>query len=180
MWDQERVVKAWNFAAKLHKDQKVPGVKYPYLNHLGNVTFEIMAAVSADSSINAELAILCAILHDTIEDTEGTYEDILREFGVDVADGVMALTKDVALPDKQAMMTDSLKRIRKQPKEVWMVKMSDRITNLQPPPEHWDNDKILRYQSEAQQIYDALKDANDLLAERLKSKIDNYTSYLEK
>lgn len=179
MWNQENVIKAWNFAANAHKDQKVPGVNYPYLNHLGNVTFEVMAAACAEHPDNAELAVMCAILHDTIEDTDTTYADILDNFGRNVADGVMALTKDFTLPDKKSKMADSLARIKQQPKEVWMVKLADRITNLQTPPSVWDNDKIRRYRDEAILIYDALKDGSPLLSDRLKAKIDNYLQYIK-
>jgi len=162
----------------VHKDQKTPGMGYPYLNHLGLVAMEVMSAVSSDQTLNSELAIQCAILHDTIEDTDAEYADILSEFGCDVADGVMALTKDSSLGTKAEMMTDSLNRIKGQPKEVWMVKMADRITNLQPPPHYWTNEKITAYRDEAIMIYDALRSANTILAERLKAKIDNYLEYL--
>lgn len=75
-------------------------------------------------------------------------------------------------------MADSLGRIRRQPKEIWMVKLADRITNLQSPPAHWDKEKITSYMNEGIQIYEALKDANDLLAKRLKARIDYYPEYL--
>jgi (p)ppGpp synthase/HD superfamily hydrolase len=55
-----------------------------------------------------------------------------------------------------------------------MVKMADRITNLQPPPKHWDQEKILQYKQEARLIHDYLKDANKYLADRLKQKIGSY------
>lgn len=42
---------------------------------------------------------------------------------------------------KKLQMQDSLRRIKSQPREVWMVKMADRITNLQPPPGHWSEEK---------------------------------------
>jgi len=53
---------------------------------------EVMAV--QDSIENAELAIVCAILHDTIEDTVVTYSELEKEFGEAVANGVMALSKD--------------------------------------------------------------------------------------
>ena len=55
-----------------------------------------------------------------------------------------------------------------------LVKLSDRITNLQPPPEHWDRKKIDRYRAEAVCIADELGGANNYLAERLRSKISDY------
>ncbi len=81
-------------------------------------------------------------------DAEITYSDIKNKFGVEVADGVLALPKNSELP-KSERMIDSLARIRLQPKVIWMVKMSDRITNLQPPPKHWGKSKIKDYRDEA-------------------------------
>jgi len=48
--------------------------------------------------------------------------------------GVSALSKDEAVP-KEKELEDSLHRIREQPAEILMVKLADRITNLQPPPQ---------------------------------------------
>jgi (p)ppGpp synthase/HD superfamily hydrolase len=69
-----------------------------------------------------------AILHDTIEDTDATYDDLSDKFGSRVADGVLALTKDSTLPSKSAKMADSLQRIEAQPIEIAIVKLCDRIT----------------------------------------------------
>ena len=86
---------------------------------------------------------------------------------------IQALTKDKSLPKAEAM-ADSLARIKKQPQEIWMVKMADRIANLGPPPDYWDVQKILTYRDEAMRIHDELKGANEHLAERLKRKIMDY------
>ena len=67
---------------------------------------------------------------------------------------------------------------RLQPKEIWMVKLSDSITNLQPPPKHWYKEKIKYYRNEAKLILKELGEANQYLADRLKSKIDNYKQYI--
>jgi (p)ppGpp synthase/HD superfamily hydrolase len=58
-----------------------------------------------------------------------------------------------------------------------MVKLSDRITNLQPPPKHWDKEKTNKYRSEASIILDELGEANNYLAERLRGKIEEYQQY---
>ena len=58
--------------------------------------------------------------------------------------------------------------------EVWAVKLADRITNLQPPPPHWDNDRKIRYREEAGLILSELKDGNEFLAKRLEEKIEEY------
>jgi len=144
-WNQDKYIKAWNFASRAHnlKGQLVPGTDIPYINHVGLVAMEAMAAIAYGEDIkNPDLLVQCALLHDTIEDTSATYDEIKREFGVEIADGVFALSKNKKLPTKVERMDNSLERIRKQPKEVWMVKLSDRITNLQPPPKHWEKERI--------------------------------------
>ena len=98
------------------------------------------------------------------------------EFGQAVAAGVLALTKDMALP-KEQQLADSLRRIRHQPPEVWMVKLADRISNLQPPPSHWTKQKSASYREEALQIHEALREASPSLAKRLLAKIESYRGY---
>lgn len=72
------------------------------------------------------------------------YKNVLRRiadnFGVEVVDGVQALTKDVGLP-KSDQMADSLKRMNQSAERSLAVKMADRITNLQPPPPKWSQGK---------------------------------------
>lgn len=131
-----------------------------YVKAVVSVTFEILKAVSEEKEMNADLAIKCAILHDSIEDTEQSYEGIKNIFGEEVANGVMALTKNESLDSKDKMMLDSLSRIKQQPKEVWTVKMADRIYNLYAPPCYWTNEKKIKYKKEAQLIHDELKDGN--------------------
>ena len=173
-WSQELYIKAFKFAARAHKGQKVPGSDLPYIAHLSMVAMEIMTTLTVEHNLNGDLAVQCALLHDTIEDTEVSCAELKDEFVPEVAAGVKALTKDKAIKSKDERMLDSLERIKKQPKEVWMVKLADRITNLQPPPSYWDQEKILQYEKEARLIYDNLKDGNKFLADRLKHKIDNY------
>ncbi|WP_323696543.1 HD domain-containing protein [Thiorhodovibrio litoralis] len=139
---------------------------------------EATATVAHENVNNADLLVSCALLHDSIEDTTTTYEDIEELFGIEIADGVLSLTKNTMLPSKLEQMTDSIKRIRSQPLEVWMVKLCDRITNLQPPPRHWDKIKIENYKNEAGFILDRLGEASPFLADRLSNKIANYEQYL--
>ena len=175
--NQDKITKAWFFASRVHKEQKYPGEELPYITHIGNVLLEVMAVAS--SLDNAQLAICCAILHDTIEDTSTTYEDILQEFGADVANGVMALSKDKTLNTKQEQMQDSLQRIKEQAKEVWVVKMADRVANLGEPPHYWSIEKKRAYQEEARLILEQLHEANEQMANRLKAKIEDYLQYLK-
>ncbi len=179
IWDQDNYLKAWNYASKIHQDQTMAGVGIPYINHLGSVTMEAMAAIANNEKINdPDLLISCALLHDSIEDTDTTYEDIVNEFDKQIADGVLSLTKNSELPSKEEQMKDSISRIKKQPSEVWMVKLCDRITNLQSPPVHWTKPKKLKYRDEAIYILQQLGEVNSFLSERLRVKINTYQQYL--
>jgi len=108
-----------------------------------------------------------------MEDASVTADALRAQFGDRVAAGVSALTKNEALP-KEAQMADSLARIRQQPREVWLVKLADRITNLEPAPAHWSAEKRVKYRAEAQQIADALGEAHAGLAARIREKIAGY------
>lgn len=168
MWSQECYLKAMKFAALAHADQRIPGSELPYVVHLAQVAMEIMALPDSD-----DFALSCALLHDTIEDTQTGYEVIGSLFGDAVAEGVLALTKNTTLP-KSDQMPDSLRRIKLQPKQVWMVKLADRITNMQQPPAHWDKAKRLRYREEAETILRELQQAHPRLSARLEQKISDY------
>jgi (p)ppGpp synthase/HD superfamily hydrolase len=172
-WSQESYIKAYRFAAQAHEGQLYPGTGLPYLMHLSFVSMEVLGVLSIESGHDGDLAVQCALLHDSIEDTDATYEQIKSIFGVKVADGVLALSKNPAIAKSQ-QLADSLHRIEQQPKDVWIVKLADRISNLQPPPSDWTQEKIIRYRDEAIEIYTALKDASPFLALRLAEKIENY------
>ena len=175
-WSQEAYLKALRFAAEKHKGQVVPGTEWSYTVHLSMVCMEIMTAFSEGPNFDGDLAIQVAILHDSIEDTDASYEDLRSEFGRSIADGVLALTKDNTL-EKQAQMRDSLQRIKRQPKEIWMVKLADRITNLQPPPSYWDSKKRKSYLREANLILGELRAGSTYLSNRLSEKIYDYQAY---
>jgi guanosine-3',5'-bis(diphosphate) 3'-pyrophosphohydrolase len=134
--------------------------------------------VAAPHSLNFDLhqGIQIALLHDILEDTATGFEELRSHFGAPVAEGVAALTKNADLP-KEEQMLDSLLRIKKMPKEVWAVKLADRITNLQMPPAYWDQAKKIKYQQEAQLIWEALQESNPFLAQRLSTLIEDYGKY---
>jgi (p)ppGpp synthase/HD superfamily hydrolase len=176
MWDSEVYKKALQFAAVAHRNQKVPGGDIPYITHVVQVCQEVMSAYLQGPSFDVNLSIQCALLHDTIEDTEVRFPQILAEFGAAVAHGVLALTKDSAL-DKSLQMADSLKRLRKQPPEVGLVKLCDRIENLSEPPVYWKRDKCQRYLVEAQEIVDQLGPCNTYLKQRLEQRILEYPNF---
>ena len=176
-WSQDEYIRAYRFAAEAHLGQTVPGSDLPYVAHVTLVSMEVIAALEVESGRDGDLAVQCALLHDVIEDTAVTYERLRAAFGERVSLGVLALSKDENL-DRSLQIRDSLSRIRQQPQEIWMVKLADRISNLQPPPHDWTKNKIVQYRQEAIEIYDALHAASETLATRLLDKIEAYKVYL--
>ena len=168
--------RALRFAAEAHNAQRVPGSDLPYITHTTSVAAEILA-VAAKDTFDVDLAVTCALLHDTLEDTSASEDEITRLFGVAVARGVRALSKDTRLP-KEEQMADSLARIQQEPREVSMVKLADRITNLAEPPAYWSREKRIKYREEARQILAALGNTSAPLAARLEAKIEAYGSYI--
>ncbi|RME59727.1 MAG: bifunctional (p)ppGpp synthetase/guanosine-3',5'-bis(diphosphate) 3'-pyrophosphohydrolase [Caldilineae bacterium] len=175
IWSADSYAQAWRFAAQAHQGQTVTGSDLPYIVHVAGVAAEVMTALARGADVaEPDLAVQCALLHDVIEDTPVTHQELAQRFGQAVADGVLALSKNPNLPSRSAQMADSLARIRLQPREIWLVKLADRITNLQPPPVHWSAQKIAAYREEAQAILETLGAADAYLAQRLAQKIAAY------
>ena len=177
---QKLYQEALRFASARHaeNDQKVPGTNLPYAVHISNVAMEILIAGYHTPDFNLGFAMQVALLHDTLEDTQTSCREIEENFGREVAEGVLALSKNSQL-QKEDQMADSLNRIKAQPFEVWAVKLADRITNLQPPPTHWNEKKKLNYLTEAMLILKELGHGNDYLAIRLQLQIDEYRNYIQ-
>lgn len=187
LFTQDLYARALHFAATAHAGQTVPGSDVPYLFHVTLVAMEVIAALPHHPDFDADLAVQCALLHDTVEDTATTPDELAQRFGAKVAQGVAALSKDptaaadVADPAqrKRVMMADSLDRILDAPREVWAVKLADRITNMARPPAHWSAGKRRRYQAEARLILETLGEASAFLAARLAARIEAYDAWLD-
>ena len=131
MFCQENYIKALEYAANAHGEQKTPK-GLPYMVHVTSVAMEVINACE-NSKLEIEksnLAISCALLHDVIEDTNITYDELYVDFSEAIANGVEALSKDKSLESKQEQMKRSIEMLLEQPYEVQMVKLADRITNL--------------------------------------------------
>lgn len=179
---QDYYQKALNFTGLKHADQKIPGSNSSYMVHLSNVSMEIILASQHNHEFHQEgfdlqFAVQVALLHDILEDTPTTFEEIEEAFGLDIADAVLALTKNEQLPPAQ-QIPDSLNRIKSQPMEVWAVKLADRISNLQKPPAHWDTNKMIDYKKMAGIILLQLRGGNQYLENRLQQKIIDYNQFI--
>lgn len=121
--------KAIVFAINAHKNVERRGKGFPYVVH----PLEAMSIVASMTSDQSLLAAAC--LHDVIEDTDITYEDIKNEFGERIADLVLS-ESDVIVPNKNA--SDSwverkqaaIDRLAKASREVQMVALGDKLSNM--------------------------------------------------
>lgn len=173
MFSADLYVRACHFAAAAHGAQKMPGVEIPYIVHPCCVAMEVILALRVEPRKSPDLAVACALLHDVVEDTSVGLDRVEAEFGKEIAAGVSALTKNTALP-KSEQMKECLGRIRAQPEEIWMVKLADRITNLDDPPHYWSKEKCHGYRVEAEMILETLGSASELLSDRMKRRMHDY------
>ena len=143
--------KAYNFALEAHQNQKRDeGV--PYIIHPVAVA-KILTELKLDSA-----TITTGLLHDTIEDTNVTYETVKKEFGEEVANLVDGVTKISALEDKASddskaenfrkLILATSKDIR-----VLLVKLADRLHNMRTIQFVKDKDKSIRKAKETMEIY---------------------------
>ncbi|HEY9885697.1 MAG TPA: HD domain-containing protein [Vampirovibrionales bacterium] len=116
--------KAIKFASVAHKEQTRKGSNVPYISHLFAV-----ALLLKDFGATKE-QLMAGILHDTIEDTDVSYEDIEREFGKTVADYVESCS-EVDLQDSWDLRKQQLiDGLHKAPPEVLLIVCADKIHNL--------------------------------------------------
>lgn len=162
------------FASEAHKNQKMFEPDIPYISHSMAVALDVLSAYKeGEEQFDLNFAIVVALLHDTIEDTNVTYQDIESTFGKKIADGVLALTKNKELPYYE-QMEDCIKRIQKCDKEIAIVKLADRVFNLRKKPFVWNDEKAQSYALEAEYILKELGYASKYLRHKLKKRINEY------
>ncbi len=118
-----KLKKALEFARERHKNQKRKGSGLPYFVHIKGVV-EILFENGA--SIDTMVA---GALHDTIEDTGTTIDEIVEKFGVKVAYLVDSVTEKKSLQYMDRKMLQ-IERIKNSSKEVKMIKCADCLSNL--------------------------------------------------
>lgn len=164
------------FATIAHGNQVRKGNEHiPYIFHPVDVANEVIY-YSGLPIPEMEIASIIAILHDTVEDTAVTVENIHEQFGKAIADGVAALCKcDTVLErdehSKLQQLKESLGRIKTSPRYVQVVKLADRVSNLKVFPSMWGRTKISNYLDEAALIAHELVGASEGLHARLVSRI---------
>lgn len=121
---QEDIVdRARAFAEKAHAGQRRKYEDAPYMVHLDRV-----AGLLREYGFDAPPMLAAAYLHDTVEDTATTIEDILEHFGRDVAELVYWLT-DAEQGKRRVRKTMSAWRLARAPIEAKLIKLADLADN---------------------------------------------------
>ena len=148
--------KAFKFALDAHKNQKRKSGD-PFVIHPVAVA-NILSELKLDSA-----TITTGLLHDTIEDTNATYDIVLKEFGKEVADLVDGVTKISALENK-AIENNKAENFRKlilatsKDIRVLLVKIADRLHNMRTINGFKSEDKKRKIAKETMEIYAPLSD----------------------
>ncbi len=152
----ETLSKAYDFAVKVHKDQKRQSGD-PYVIHPVAVA-NILTELKLDSA-----TIATGLLHDTIEDTYATYKTIEEQFGKEVADLVDGVTK-ISVFENQAISNSKAENFRKlilatsKDIRVLLVKLADRLHNMRTLKGIDKEEKRKRIARETMEIYAPLAD----------------------
>ncbi len=127
-YDLDKIVFAYETANRLHKDQKRDSGE-PYITHPLAVAY-IALSLGMDTD-----TICAALLHDTVEDTEYTLDELSKDFGADVAmlvDGVTKLGK-IPMATKEEQQAENIRKIilaTSQDIRVILIKLCDRLHNM--------------------------------------------------
>ncbi|RPI18846.1 MAG: bifunctional (p)ppGpp synthetase/guanosine-3',5'-bis(diphosphate) 3'-pyrophosphohydrolase [Ignavibacteriae bacterium] len=160
-----KILKALEFAAEKHKDQRRKGKDAtPYINHPIQVA-SLLVEYGKEEDVDL---IRAALLHDTIEDTETTPDELEQHFGLEVKRLVLEVTDDKNLPKKirkQLQVEDAPKKSDK----AKMLKLSDKICNIKDvvhsPPSHWSVERRKEYLDWAEKVVKGLKGVHPVLEE---------------
>ena len=126
--DADAVAKAVEFAVRYHGDQTRP-TGAPYAEHL----LEALEVLVRGAGVTDPGILQAAVLHDVVEDTPCTIDDVRRSFGARVAEMVAWVTKPepAAGIDRKAAKEAYLSRLQDAPDDAVQVKLADRVSNVQ-------------------------------------------------
>ncbi len=120
------IAHAFSYANDLHTGQHRKGSGAPYITHPRGV-YKILRSLNVK---DREL-LIAAVMHDTIEDTKATYNNIKKEFSVGVADLVKQVTSDKKEVIRQGKEEYLLNKMLKMSDNGLALKLADRVHNLQ-------------------------------------------------
>ncbi|HEX8963148.1 MAG TPA: HD domain-containing protein [Rhodocyclaceae bacterium] len=150
------VLRATQFAARKHRMQRRRDADAtPYINH----PIEL-AVLLAEVHVDDPVVLCAALLHDTVEDTETTFEELAAAFGDEVAEVVREVTDDQSLSkaERKRLQIEHAPRISRRAK---LVKLADKICNLRDidgaPPVGWSAERKDEYVAWATQVVSGLR-----------------------
>jgi guanosine-3',5'-bis(diphosphate) 3'-pyrophosphohydrolase len=157
------LAQAISFAAKKHRTQKRKGANgEPYINH----PLEVLNLLANIGNVEDYDIFITAVLHDTIEDTETTKEEIAELFGEKVCQMVLELTDDKSLPkaERKQLQIEHAPRISVGAKQI---KLCDKISNIRDitenPPHDWSSERQIEYIEWGENVVAGLRGVNENL-----------------
>jgi len=153
----KNVIKAMAFAADRHRNQRRKDADAsPYINH----PIGLADVLANEAGIEDERVLVAAILHDTIEDTETSEQELIRLFGKEVTDIVLEVTDDKTLPkaERKRLQVEHAPSLSRRAK---LVKLADKICNLRDvassPPADWPLERRQEYFEWAKSVVDGVR-----------------------
>jgi guanosine-3',5'-bis(diphosphate) 3'-pyrophosphohydrolase len=161
-----QILDAALFAAQKHRNQRRKDVEAsPYINH----PLALAHLLATVGGVTDPTVVCAALLHDTVEDTETTPEELEQRFGPAIAGIVMEVTDDKGL-DKDVRKSLQVTKVAGKSHEAKLVKLADKISNLgdilRSPPAGWPVSRKLEYFEWAGQVIDGLRGTNAALEEK--------------
>jgi GTP diphosphokinase / guanosine-3',5'-bis(diphosphate) 3'-diphosphatase len=157
------LLKALAFAAHKHRDQRRKDAEAsPYINH----PIALADVLVNEGGVTDIDVLSAALLHDTVEDTATTHEELVDVFGARIARIVAEVTDDQNLPkaDRKRLQIERAPSISREAK---LVKLADKLVNLRDvadhPPAKWDLARRQEYFDWAKQVIDGLRGAHAAL-----------------
>ena len=158
--DVVKLSQAADYAARRHSAQRRKGdLAEPYVNHVAEV-----AAMLAEATDGADpVLVMGGLLHDTLEDTDATYDDLARRFGPEVAELVQEVSDDKSLPQhvrKRLQVEETPSKSRR----AKLLKIADKTSNLRglvhSPPMGWTEERLRDYVDWAGQVVRSCRGLN--------------------
>ncbi|XP_077996886.1 guanosine-3',5'-bis(diphosphate) 3'-pyrophosphohydrolase MESH1-like [Glandiceps talaboti] len=163
----QALVDCMDFAALKHRDQRRKNpLKTPYINHPIGVA-RILAKEAGIKDLNILQA---ALLHDTVEDTDTTFDEIEERFGSKVRKIVAEVTDDKSLPkmERKRLQIEHAPHISREAK---LVKLADKLYNLRDlteiAPEGWTPERIQEYFLWGSKVVNGLRGTNQVMEDEL-------------
>lgn len=184
----ERLVHDWTQAKTTHLPKLLEGVDFAVAKHHGQVRnhaesvpyvvhpLRVALLLWEEAGIHDEDLLLAALLHDTLEDTATTPEEIGAKFGPRVQKLVQELTEK-----PNATGEDEVKSAKAMSKEAKTIKLGDRTHNLRDlidhPPKVWHTDKVHRFLDRSADLLIALQGVNPVLEKAYREAMRKVTEF---